>query len=74
MKLKPEKKIEIPQERKYDQRDPIQVGIHTRDWSGTTKRPNKKCKHCYGTGNNGYDILYEKYRVCGCIKKPEEGM
>lgn len=67
MKLEP-KKPEVKQERIYDHNDKIQHAIHTGDWIGITQQPDKKCKHCYGTGNHGYDILYEKYQVCKCVK------
>lgn len=31
--------------------------------------PNPNCKHCYGRGHEGRDVLTGKIRVCRCVLK-----
>jgi len=61
--------VETGEIKEFDDRYKLQAAMATGKWIELERRPNPKCKRCYGRGHTGYDTVLKRYLLCRCVKK-----
>lgn len=57
------------QEKIFEYLNRCGMACESGDWSGTSIRPIKNCKHCYGRGYEGKNAQTGQYILCRCLAK-----
>ena len=58
---------QVEKNRKQEKKDKKEKEI--KELIAKTGETDRECKRCHGRGYIGYDVIFEKFIICRCLRK-----